>query len=193
MTKASPPASAATCPSCERYIGPVLECPYCGAEARGRLPLRALRWGALVFGIGGLAALVVAAHHTELPLVRAADIAPSMNYGRVRIQGKVASVPRILDKGGQPDYVSFDVDDGSGRITIAASRRAARRLVSENKVPALGTRVEASGSLSVEPERRPRLYLDAPSQLTPLDEESSPGPSRAQSLPPPTGAKRETS
>lgn len=192
MTTLPSPASSARCPGCDRYVGPVRECPYCGVDIPGRLSLRLLRVCALVFGIGGLAALFVAARHTELPLVKVSEIAPSMNYGRVRIQGRVVSVPRVFDRGGRPDYLSFDVDDGSGRVTVAASRRAARRLVTENRLPAKGVRVEAAGNLSVGPERRPRLYLDVPSQLKSLDAAPSPDLPESRGAPPPE-TKGETS
>ena len=154
--------------------------------------MRILRWCALGFGVGGLAALFAVAHQTELPLVKTADIAPSMNYGHIRIQGKVVTAPRVFDNGGRPDYISFDVDDGSGRITVAASRRTARRLVSESKVPAQGARIEVAGSLSLAPERRPRLYLDTPSRLRPLDEAPSSGPLEVRATRPPSAAKGET-
>jgi hypothetical protein len=140
-------------------------CPYCGADAQGRLSLRILRWAALGFGVGGLLLLLIAVREAELPLVRAADIVPTMNFGHVRLQGAVASAPRVFDRRGRPDYVSFDIDDGSGRITVAASRRVARSLVDGELLPAVGERVEVAGSLSLTPARRARLYLDAPTQL----------------------------
>ncbi|MEI6149614.1 MAG: hypothetical protein WCS01_10990 [bacterium] len=164
IPRGSPPSSA-HCPACERFIGPVTECPYCGTEPGGRLPLRLLRWGALVFGVGGLLLLLVAVRRTDLPLVKAADIVPSMNYGRVRILGTVATEPRVLDKKGVPDYASFEIDDGTGRIVVAASHRTARGLVTGSLLPARGDRIEAAGSLSLAPNRRARLYLDSPAQL----------------------------
>jgi DNA/RNA endonuclease YhcR with UshA esterase domain len=120
---------------------------------------------ALLFGIGGLLILLVAVQRSELPLVRASHIVPTMNFGRVRLQGAVASAPRVFDRQGRPDYVSFDLDDGTGRITVAASRRVAQRLVDANLLPSDGQRVEVAGSLSLAPQRRPRLYLDSPSQI----------------------------
>lgn len=163
------PASPAHCPACSRFIGPVTECPYCGVNPEGRLPLRLLRWGALAFGIGGLLILLVAVRRVDLPLVRATEIVPSMNYGHIRIMGTVATEPRVFDKQGAPDYASFELDDGTGRIVVAAGRRTARRLVNANGLPAKGDRVEAAGSLSLAPDRRPRLYLDSPAQLKRLE------------------------
>ncbi len=129
------------------------------------MPLRILRWSALVFGVGGLLFLLVAVQRTELPLVQAADIVPAMNYGRVRVLGTVVGEPRVFDKQGAPDYASFELDDGTGRIVVAAGRRTARGLVSGRLLPVRGDRVEATGSLNLAPDRRARLYLDSPSQL----------------------------
>jgi hypothetical protein len=129
------------------------------------MPLRILRWSALVFGVGGLLALLVAVQRTDLPLVQAADIVPSMNYGRVRVLGTVVGEPRVFDKQGLPDYASFELDDGTGRIVVAAGQRTARGLVNGRLLPARGDRVEATGSLNIAPDRRARLYLDSPSQL----------------------------
>jgi ribosomal protein L32 len=47
----------ADCPSCGRFIGPAMSCPYCGADAAGRMPLRVCRWLAVLLGVGGLALL----------------------------------------------------------------------------------------------------------------------------------------
>lgn len=169
-TSASRPRSPADCIACGRYIGPVVECPYCGAEAAGRRAVVWLRRAALVFGIGGLAALYAASRHTELPVIRTEAIGPAMNYAQVRIRGTVATAPRVLDRQGAPDYASFEVDDGTGRVVVAASRRTARGLVSGNRLPARGDRVEVTGSLAIAPQRLPRLYLSSPAGMKRLED-----------------------
>jgi hypothetical protein len=146
----------------------------------------------LVFGIGGLLVLFVAARTSEWPLVSAATLGPSMNHGQVRIRGTVVSSPRVFDRQGQPDYASFELDDGTGRIVVAATRRTARSLVSEHLLPAKGERVEAAGSLAIGLHQRPRLYLDSPGRLTRLDaRQEAPRPGRATPPPPSADAARE--
>lgn len=145
------------------------------------MPLRILRWSALALGVGGLLVLLVAVHRTDLPLVQTADIVPSMNYGRVRVLGTVVGEPRVFDKQGLPDYASFELDDGTGRIVVAAGQRTARGLVNGRLLPARGDQVEATGSLSLAPNRRARLYLDSPSQLRRLGGAKPPPPSREAS------------
>lgn len=172
-------SSAADCRACGRFMGPAMECPYCGADAIGRGAVRALRWAAAVFGIGGLAILFWVSRHTELPLVRAAAVGPAMHHGQVRVRGTVVSAPRVFDRQGQPDYASFEIDDGSGRIIVAATRQTARAVVTAGSLPAKGDAVEASGNLTVLPQQRPRLYLESPTGLKRL----------ASSLRPETGAR----
>lgn len=170
MNKAEPslgqPASTnADCASCGRYIGPVFTCPYCGAEARGRLPLHVLRWAALTLAVLGLAVFYVLAWRSELPVTPVFTLKPSMQFAKIRVRGHVATKPRITQRDGAPDFLVFDVDDGTGRISVAASRSTAHALVDRNLVPGRGQLVEATGSLNAKPGRRLRIYLDAPSGL----------------------------
>lgn len=154
------------CGCCSRFIGPELTCPYCGADAERRAPLRLLRILAVALAVGGLAALALQARHTPLPLVRAADLRPGMAMANVRMSGTAATAPRTIDEHGRPDFVSFDLDDGSGRVTVAASRDVARALAGNvAALPRRGDRVEVSGRLSLTPDRQPRLYLDDPAHL----------------------------
>ena len=154
------------CGCCGRFIGPELTCPYCGADAERRAPLRLLRVLAVALAVGGLLALGWQARLTPVPLVRAVDVRPGMATANVRMAGTAATAPRTIDDHGQPDFVSFDLDDGSGRVTVAASRDVARALVGNAAaLPRRGDHVEVCGRLSLTPDRRPRLYLDDPAHL----------------------------
>ena len=149
------------CGCCGRFIGPELTCPYCGADAERRAPVRLLRVLAVVLAVGGLAALVVQAHWTPVPLVQVAALRPGMAMANVRVTGAAVTAPRVATEHGQTDYVSFDLDDGTGRITVAAGRHVARALTAApGALPRRGDRVEAWGRLSLAPDRRPRLHLD---------------------------------
>ncbi len=154
------------CGCCGRFIGPELTCPYCGADAERRAPLRLLRLLAVALAVGGLLALGWQARYTPVPLVRAADVRPGMAMANIRMVGTAATAPRTIDEHGQPGFVSFDLDDGSGRVTVAASRDVARALAANAaSLPRRGDRVEVMGRLSLTPDRRPRLYLDDPGHL----------------------------
>jgi len=160
-----PAPSVADCPSCGRYIGPAFVCPYCGAEARGRLPLRVLRWAALLLAVAGLTLFYGLAWRSEIPVTAVSSLKPSMQFARIRVRGQVATQPRVFQRDGAPDFVIFDVEDGTGRITVAASHSTAQALVARDLVPGKGLRVEATGSLNAKPGRRLRIYLDAASAL----------------------------
>ncbi len=155
----------ADCAVCGRYIGPVFTCPYCGAAARGRLALRVLRWAAAMLAVLGLAVFYVLAWRSELPVTPVSALKPSMQFAKIRVRGHVAAKPRITRRDGAPDFLIFDVDDGTGRISVAASRSTAHALADRNLVPGKGQLVEATGSLNAKPGRLLRLYLDAPSGL----------------------------
>ena len=159
VTDRPPERSPADCRSCGRFIGPVLTCPYCGAFAEGRLPLRVLRYAALVMGIAGLALLIQFARSRETPLVPLGDLTPTMNFGRVRVAGWVARAPYIATEHGRTNYLSFAIEDGTNQLTVAAYERIAQSLVIRKRVPARGARVEVTGIVSVGLNGRIRLQL----------------------------------
>lgn len=157
--------SAAECQSCGRYIGPVLTCPYCGAATDTRIPLRVLRWAALLLGVGGLIIFYALAWGSQLPLSSVSDLKPSMQHARVRVRGQVVTTPRVVKQEGAASQVTFDVDDGTGRITVTATRSAAVGLSVADRIPAKGSLVMATGTLNARPGRRIRLYIDGASSL----------------------------
>ncbi len=132
---------------------------------------------AILLAIGGLAALCVHARLAPVPLVRVGDLRPGMAMAHVRVEGATVTAPRTYNEHGAVDYVSFDVDDGTGRITVSASRHVARALsATPGALPRRGERVDAQGRLSLSPDRRPRLYLDEAQALrvtaVPADKEA---------------------
>lgn len=157
--------SQAECGSCGRYIGPVLTCPYCGAAAEGRFPIQTLRWAALLLGVFGLLVFYALAWRSELPVTAVSTLKPSMQNARIRIKGEVVTKPYVLKREGAPNLVTFDVDDGTGRITVAASRSAAVGIAATDRIPEKGAAVQATGTLNARPGRRLRLYLEAASSL----------------------------
>lgn len=64
------------CPSCERFIGPVDACPYCGADSVRSPAMRFLRRGTLALGMAGLFFLYLHARGRQPPGVRIGDITP---------------------------------------------------------------------------------------------------------------------
>ncbi|MEI6564476.1 MAG: hypothetical protein WCO42_09260 [bacterium] len=61
----STPLSRDICPACGRFIGPVLECHYCGMESRQRFLHLSLRLTAVLLVTAGLATLLVLDRHVS--------------------------------------------------------------------------------------------------------------------------------
>lgn len=159
------PASSALCPNCDRFIGPVSACPYCSASARRPLVLRALRVGSVVLAVLGLMALYLVVTRRQLPVVRAADITPMMNFAYVRVVGTVERDAYVVERDGTVDYLSFLVDDGTGSVRVQAQRAVAQDLVGEQRVPRAGMRVDCAGSLNVQADGKVKLRLQTAGQL----------------------------
>jgi hypothetical protein len=160
--------SDALCPSCERYIGPADACPYCGTDSARNPALRWLRYGALALAVFGLLFLGLMSAGRKPDAVRAAEITPMMNFAFVRVVGVVEREAHVGSDEGEVDYVSFVLNDGTGRVRVAAYDSVARDLVTRKLLPAPGSRVEAIGSLAVSARQMPRLRVTSPAQIGPL-------------------------
>ena len=157
---------AAACGSCGRFIGPAAVCPYCDAPVGRSVSLRVLRIAALLMATGGLAVLFWISIHREVGSVAVRDLTPAMNFGMVQVRGTVVQGPYLNRREGQPESLSFVVDDGTGRIRVTAGRSAAARLAEGDGLPAKGDEVRVSGSLNLPASGEPRLYVQSARQLT---------------------------
>lgn len=156
----------AFCPSCERFIGPAEECPYCNADAAVNPMLKLLRRGSVVLALAGLAGLYVMAVSRRPASIRAIDISPRMNYAHAIASGTVVANSRVREGSGQSAYVSFMVDDGTGRIRVFATGNGARELIEQGRIPRKGNTVQVIGQLNLAAGRLPQLRLNGPDQLT---------------------------
>jgi hypothetical protein len=91
------------CVSCERYIGDALNCPYCDCEARHARVLRALRVGALVLAVLGVATLHARTRRAPVPLVRVTELMPHAVF---RVAGSVASGPLVVRTDERADHAA---------------------------------------------------------------------------------------
>jgi len=164
-TQPAQPADSAFCPSCERFIGPADTCPYCDADSARSSVHRILRLAALVLGVGGLAFLYFAAVSRELPVIQIADITPMMNFAHVRISGTVERAAFVGRKDDKVDYMSFTIDDGTGRIPVAAYKNVAEIIAARKVTPKKGADVDVSGTLSVSAKGVMRLRLQSAAEM----------------------------
>jgi hypothetical protein len=153
-------SSAAYCPSCERFIGPAETCPYCDADSSQPRGMRWLRWGAVGFGVAGVALLVLTSRFRETSRVELGGVKPTMQFARVRMEGTVERNAFVGEKNGQVDYLSFTLADGTQTVRVAAYDEVAVALVRARQVPKAGERVKAEGSIVTGRDGRMRLRLD---------------------------------
>lgn len=152
------------CPSCGRYVGPYGDsaCPYCGAHATGRTSIRAVKIAAILLATVGLAALWFAATQAEVPLIQIGQAGATMNMAYVRLEGRCTRAPTYDP---ESDYLSFWIEDQTGEIRVSSYRAETRELIRQNRVPALGDRVEVAGTLRVR-EDFLTLTINVPEQLS---------------------------
>jgi DNA/RNA endonuclease YhcR with UshA esterase domain len=155
------PHPAANCPSCGRFIGPQSRCPYCGADASQRLALRALKVGSLVLAVAGLAVLLLVARQSQTPAIQAGQVSGTMNWAFVRVDGLASRQPTYDP---QARTLRFWVYDGTGEILVTAYTQEAEALWAEGRVPRMGDRVSAEGTLRIR-EDLAYLVLNAPQHL----------------------------
>jgi hypothetical protein len=154
------------CPACDRYTGPVEECPYCGVESPCSGILRAVRRGALFLAVAGLGVLLAAAARTPRPPVRLCEIGPEHHSSRVATAGSVTRAPTVRRRNGRAYFVSVSLRDGAARLTATACGRTAAQMESEGLVPARGEEVILGGTVHVTPGLVPNLRMDSPHDMT---------------------------
>ncbi len=134
------------CPSCGRFVGAVTKCPYCGAKVSKRMSLTATRWAAVLLATIGLFLLYLMAKNREIPVVQLGKIEPTWNFGLIRVEGTVATDARPFKSG---RGMSFNVDDGTGRMVVFTTERQMEALKEMNMVPKAGDRIAFDAQLNI--------------------------------------------
>lgn len=135
--------------------------PIYGPQVKRPLRVRVLQIASLVLAIVGLGLLYLYSTHRDIPLIRVADITPTMNFAYVRIAGEVTRDAYVFDSGG----VVFNMNDGSGEIAVMGGRAQAEALENAGKLPRRGDRVDVAGSLSVSADQEPKIRMQSADQL----------------------------
>lgn len=147
------------CPSCDRYIGAVFECPYCECEIPGNALIASLRVLAILFSAVGLSFYLFYARSAEPKILFADAIDIGMKYAYVLVRGKVEAKPTVTEAGGKADYIAFTIRDGTGSMRIIASGRVATKIKDEKKIPMRGQAVEVAGTVDFSLYGSPRILL----------------------------------
>ncbi|MFP4393993.1 MAG: hypothetical protein ACLFTI_01910 [Anaerolineales bacterium] len=139
-------ATGAHCPSCGRFVGPYETCPYCGAEMKGRIPVRWVKGTAVLLATVGLLGLWLLARTTEIPLVTAAEAQGTMNMAYVKVAGRITG---NLTYDPESQYLGFWVTDESGEVRVSAYRDVTEALLAAGKIPAPGDAITVAGTLRI--------------------------------------------
>lgn len=135
--------------------------PAHGPQVERPLRVRVLRIASLVLAFAGLILLYLYSTHREIPVVRAGEITPTMNFAYVRIRGEVTRDAYLFKSGG----LIFNVHDGSGEIAVMGGRTQADVLKETDRLPRRGDQVDVAGSLSVGADRDVKLRMQSAEQL----------------------------
>ena len=134
------------CPACGRFVGAVGKCPYCGAKVAKRMSLTATRWAAVLLATVGLFLLYLMARYREIPVVELGKIEPTMNFGQIRVVGTVATDAKPFKSG---RGMSFNVDDGTGRMVVFTTERQMNEMAEQGLTPRAGDKIEFNAQLNL--------------------------------------------
>ncbi|MEW6069720.1 MAG: hypothetical protein AB1485_03810 [Candidatus Thermoplasmatota archaeon] len=137
------------CPSCERYIGPVEICPYCRAKVGKSRAYVALKYGSLVIAVLGILLLRQIAALQGVPQIAINDIKLESNYAYVEIRGVVCNPPSYFPEEYGIGSLYFNVDDGTGIITIKSYPSTTKEILAQNKIPSFGDYVKVRAQVQI--------------------------------------------
>lgn len=141
----------AHCPSCKRFVGPLEECPFCGADVPKKRSTIIMKYSALAIAIVGTLLLIPWATSIETPVIKVKEINPGYNNAVIKVKGIVPDIPSYYESPtGKAFY--FSVDDGTGIMPIKIYDDVVKDMLAFNSrkkplIPAFGDSVEISGSL----------------------------------------------
>ena len=133
------------CPSCGRFVGAKIHCPYCGAKVAKRMSLVAIRYAAVLLATIGLVLLWAMAKFHDTPVVKIGDITPTMNFAQIRVDGTADSDVRTFRNGS----MGFNISDGTGSLMVFISQKQGVELRRLGKLPHAGDAVRLNGTVSL--------------------------------------------
>jgi hypothetical protein len=137
------------CKNCGRYIGPIVTCPFCGHRVRRHSRITITKYVAITFAVVGLLALQVFTMFYGTPPMDINQLGETSNYAYVELSGVVSRAPVYYPaENGGPGTIYFTVDDGTGQISVRAYPvPVVKDMLATGKIPAMGDRVNVSGSV----------------------------------------------
>ncbi len=153
------------CPNCGRYVGSLEVCPYCGTKIPKHTAYYYVKYGSVAFAVIGIIFLLIFAQSAPVQYVHIGDITQTYNYGTVEIRGVVASAPSLLIYKEGSATLYFDVDDGTGIMSVHVYSPTVWNLQKAGKVPCFGCFVKVVGEVYFRGDNR-YMILNSPDQIT---------------------------
>ncbi len=142
------------CPSCERYIGFVTECPYCDADSyKGSLIVK-MRVMTLLIAVAGSILLGLSALCHSIPILTVSGIGASANGRIVRLSGQIDGRVTASEADGN---ISFNIKDGTGRIKVIVDSTCAQMPALGGQKLKQGMRLSLVGRISLGDDGRARF------------------------------------
>ncbi len=154
------------CPSCGRFVGAHLVCPYCRTRVPKRMSVMLFKYGALAVAFLGLVLLYLAVRVVKIPVVKVKDITETMNFAYVRVVGTVERAD-VYER----DTLYLTVDDGTGSISARSHGKVTEEIMRMDNPPRLGDRIDVGGTLNITEDKKV-LLIQTPDRVkvTPREE-----------------------
>ncbi len=137
------------CPSCGLEIPDDVEiCPYCTAHVKRRVRIKSIYIVALVLIIVSATYATLAYADTGVPVRSISSLGVDDNYRFVHVRGTVVGYPYAYETPYGVTQIGFTISDGTGKLTVKIYSNQVQEAVRENKVPALGDKVDVEGTFS---------------------------------------------
>lgn len=153
------------CPNCGQFSGPRSRCQHCGSSLNKRMSIRLLRYAAICLATLGLAGLYLMSTHSQTPTVPIDSIEPTMNFGRVCVEGKILAEPYIKKVKGKIQYAVIKVADKTGQLSLFVKRNQVKSLIESDKLPRSGDIIKVVGSLNLTANEEAKMYLRSAEHL----------------------------
>ncbi len=135
--------------------------PIYGPQVQRPLRIRLLRYASLILATAGLGLLYIYSIQRDIPIVRIAEITPSMNFATVKLSGKILRNAYLFESGG----VVFNLADATGEIEILGGREQANALKTAKKLPQRGDQIDVVGTLRLHADQTMKMRMQSARQL----------------------------
>ncbi len=147
------------CPACERYIDTATVCPYCDADTKQAPRFRRFRILALVMLLAGATGMLLVDDKDPHAITPIGSIGPDFSHHYAHVSGRVVRPPYIVEEEDVISYLSFMLEDETGRMRIQIDASTAQALRDADTLPWEGSALNAQGWLKLAPDGEVKLQV----------------------------------